>query len=169
MKRPARPTLLLCLAAALLLAGCAGGPRERPLSAAEIAALAPQSNPVVSLDEIVALSRAGSAPEAIVKKLRDTGTVHNLSPKQIVDLHTQGVAQAVLDYLGAAQEKARQAAQVRQIAERDLQYERLLNEQRRQLDPYFYGGYAYGPWGPFGPYPRFYGGPRFRGAWPYPW
>ena len=165
---PARPALLLCLAAALL-AGCAGGPRQRPLTVAEIAALSPQSNPVVSLDEIVALSRANTPPEAIIKKLQDTGTVHNLSPRQIVDLHTQGVAQPVLDYLGQAQEKARQAAQVKQMNERDLQHERMLDQQRRLMDPYFYGGYAYNPWGPFGPYPRFYGGPRFRGAWPYAW
>jgi hypothetical protein len=169
MSAPARPALLLFLATVILLAGCAGAPRQRPLSAAEIAALAPQSNPVVPLDEIVALSRAGTASEAIIKKLQDTGTVHNLSPKQIVDLHTQGVSQTVLDYLGATQEKARQAAQARQIAERDLQYERLLDQQRRMLDPYFYGGYGAGPWGPFGPYPRFFGGPQFRGNWPYPW
>ncbi len=75
------------LAALVLVSGCAtlSGP------------------PMLTRDDIVRMSKAGDPPQAIVDKLRDTGTVIPLSASDIVRLHQQGVSQEVLDYLQQAQ------------------------------------------------------------------
>ena len=162
----------LCATAtsACLLAACTSpGPRPgtvQRLSPEQLARIAPEPNPKVPLEEIAAASREGARPDAIIKRLSDTGTIHLLSPAQIVDLSRQGVNQKVIDYLVETQEKARQATLITQIADRDAQAAAQLERERerrlymqRYFDPFwdpywprgyigfgYYGGYRGWRW-----------------------
>jgi hypothetical protein len=111
------------LSVVLLLTACASsGPQPgsvQRLSPEELARIRPVARPVVGLEEIIARTKTGQTPEAIIARLRETGTVHVLSSAQIVDLSRQGVDQKVIDYLAEAQEKARQATLTTQLADRD--------------------------------------------------
>jgi hypothetical protein len=84
--RMLRMNRLRNLALALLfavLAGCAG--LHRP--------------PPPSLEQVVAMSKAGTPPEEIIRVLQDSGAVYPLTGSQIAKLHEQGVPDTVLDYL----------------------------------------------------------------------
>jgi hypothetical protein len=89
-------------AALLLLSSCAGidpGP------------------PALTRAEIVQLSKSGEPPAAIVDRLKKSGTVLWLSASDILSLRQEGVPNAVLDYL--------QAAQISEVR-RQTQFEQLL-------------------------------------------
>jgi hypothetical protein len=119
----------------MFLAACASpagnGSVERA-SPDPVAVLKPVPIPNVSLGEIIALSKAGTPPDTIIKELQDTGTVHNLNAQLIIDLNRQGVDQSVINYLADAQEKARQAAVLAQLAERDAKAARDLELERNR-------------------------------------
>ena len=146
------------IALAALLTACASpGPQTgavQRLTPEQLAGLKPIANPKVPLDEIVALSQAGTAPAAIIARLTATATIHSLTPAQIVVLSRNGVDQKVIDHLVETQEKARQATLITQLADRDAEVaaqlarerERRLALQRRQ-DQWNWG-FSYGPWGP---------------------
>ena len=156
--------LPLMLAATLIaLGGCAstqpGETRGQVarLSPQDLARLTPPPNPKVPLGELIGWSQEKATPEAIIKRLRDTGTFYNLSPQQIVDLHQQGVAQPVINHLVEAQEKARQATLLTELADRDAKAAQDLERERnrhRALQhqygpaPYPYGYGHGGAWGP---------------------
>ena len=162
-----KTTLALIFAcSALLLGGCAApGPQPGAvlrLTPEDLARLAPTPNPKVSLEEIVAQSQARVPAEALIRRLSETGTFHNLTPAQIVDLSRRGVDQKVIDHLADAHERARQATLITQLADRDAQAAAQLEHERqkrlyaqRRYDPYYYD--------PFWPRP-FYGY-GYRGGW----
>ena len=78
----------LPLALLLALAGCAAiEPRPKPLSGAEI----------------VALAREGRSAQQIIDELRRTNTVLPLQASDLVALHESGVPKEALDYLQQAQ------------------------------------------------------------------
>lgn len=82
---PSRTSLAaLVLAAASTLSGCAMFP-PRP--------------PALSLEQVVALSKAGTSSEEIIRQLRESRTVLALSGSQYAKLRGDGVADEVLDYL----------------------------------------------------------------------
>lgn len=81
-----RLLLVPVLAGLMLLSGCAGLERRPP----------------PTLEEVVEMSRAGTAPEDIVRTLQETGAVYPLTGTQIVRLHQDGVADPVLDYMQSA-------------------------------------------------------------------
>ncbi|MBL8377955.1 MAG: hypothetical protein JNM79_08810 [Burkholderiales bacterium] len=158
--------VLAALALSALLGACASTTPERGsvqrLAPEDLARLAPAPNPKLPLDQVVALSRGGSPPAAIIEQLRATGTFYNLTPEQIVGLSKQGVDQSVINYLVDAQERARQATLITQLADRDAQAARQLEAERqrrlqaqRRYDPFFYD--------PF--WPRPYYGWNHRGGW----
>jgi hypothetical protein len=164
--------LLPVLVACVVLAGCAtttppAAARIERMTPEQLAAIRPQANPVVPLAEVVALSVAGTPPADIIKRMRDTQTVHLLTPQQIVELSRQGVDQAVIDYLADAQEKARQARLLTELADRDAaEAKKLANETQRrraaEQSYYGYGGFSYGYPGyrPGWPaYPGYFGSP----------
>ena len=157
---------LILACSALLLAGCtAPGPRPGAvlrLTPEDLARLAPTPNPTVSLEEIVAQSQAGLAPEALIKRLSETGALHNLTPAQIVDLSRRGVDQKVIDYLADAQERARQATLITQLADRDAQAAAQLEHERqkRLYAQRFYDPFYYDPF-----WPRPFYGYSYRGGW----
>ena len=153
---------LAVAAAATTLGGCAstqpGEARGQVarLSPQDLARLTPPPNPKVPLGELIAWSQEKATPEAIIKRLRDTGTFYNLGPQQIVDLHKQGVAQPVIDHLVEAQENARQATLLTELADRDAKATQELErerQRRRALQnqynawPHGFGAYG-GAWGP---------------------
>jgi hypothetical protein len=121
------------------------------------------------------MSRTGTPPATLISQLAATGTYYNLTPAQVVDLARQGVDQTVIDHLVAAQERARQATLITQLADRDAQAARALEAERqrrlaaqRRYDPFFHdpfwlrpyygwnyrGGWNWGIHGGFGPYWR---------------
>ena len=154
-----RKTRLLTLAIlSLLLGACASTtPRTgevQRMTPEDIAKIRPVAKPTIPLDEIVALSQANTAPDAIIARLAATSTLYALTPSQIVVLARNGVDQKVIDYMVDAQEKARQATLITQLADRDAaaaaqlarEREHRLALQRRQ--DHWNWGFAYGPWGP---------------------
>lgn len=180
LSRSRRPGLMLglMLGLALIVAGCATAPegaRVERLTPEQLAALKPVPNPKVSLDEIVALTRAGTPPAAIIERLASTGTWHALSPQQIIALHKDGVDQAVIDHLAAAQERARQATLITQLADRDakaaqdLARERARRQAMQQQQNNWNWGIGHGFGGPYtqfgwrsGGWPGYYYDPFFR-------
>ncbi len=173
---PGRCGLLLCLA--LVVTGCATAPqgaRVERLTPEQLAALKPVPNPTVSLEEIVTLSRTGTPPATIIERLASTGTWHALSPQQIIELNQQGVDRSVIDHLAAAEERARQATLITQLADRDakaaqeLARERARRQALQQRHQNWNWGIGYGFGGPYtqfgwrsGGWPGYYYDPFFR-------
>jgi hypothetical protein len=167
---------LSVIGVALTATGCAStaGMSERGavqrLAPEELARLTPPPNPKVSLAEIVTLSKEGGSADAIIKKIDETGTIHNLTAAQIVDLSKQGVDQKVIDHMALVQERARQATLTTQLADRDREARDRLERERaarrnleRRYDPFFHSP-TFGPaFGPFSPRP-FYGW-NYRSGW----
>jgi len=134
--------LSAALAAALWAAGCATFGERRP--------------PLVSVPQIIAMSRAGVPAAEIIRQIRASGTVYRLQASQLADLEKQGVPPAVIDCM---QQTFLEAVQ------RDAAY----NEWSRwQL----YGDFWYGG-APFGwPYDqvviiREHGAHPYHHGWPH--
>ena len=110
----------------LALAGCATLERPKPLTGAEV----------------VALAKEGKSPQQIIEELKRTDTVLPLQASDIVRLHESGVPDDVLDYL--------QRAQIDDIRWRDR------TSQMYWYGPYgpLYRGFGPCPWGRpgLGPY-----------------
>ncbi|MBI2306681.1 MAG: hypothetical protein HYU78_05200 [Rhodocyclales bacterium] len=91
-----------------LLAGCAAAPPAPPRIdrlPAEPAAGMPSAR-ALSLDEIVAMVRAGAPPEAVVRRWREDGARLKPGAASLLELHARGVPPAVLDALVEAREAA---------------------------------------------------------------
>ena len=163
---------LFTLTVLLVLGGCAATPPNGQLTRLtpeDLARLTPPPNPRLPQSEVIALSRSATPPDAIIKKLQDTGTFYNLNAQQIVDLSRQGVDQRVIDHLVSAQERARQATLLTELADRDAKAARDLERERnrRRALQHQYGpqpfGYGLGAtWGP-----RFGAGGRFGAPYYY--
>jgi hypothetical protein len=117
---PAVVALLLLSAA--LAAGCATTPHK----------------PAVTVEQVIEMSQAGTAPADIVHKMREAGTVYRLSGSELARLKERGVSDEVLDY---------------------MQGTNLDDARRRALTDY----QSY--WGPpyFGPHGYWYGAPGWYG------
>ena len=156
--------LLFLMLSLLLFAGCAStGAKHNQverITPEELAKLLPPAVATVSLDEIVADSKAGKNTDEIIAKIKNSNSRYELSPTQVLDLNKQGVDVKVLDYIQQSNELAKQNAIAEEInrreqekaeAEKQLQRERALNNTR-YYDPFwgpYYGGYYgrgfYGP------------------------
>ena len=154
----------------LLLVGCASNPSQPPqiqrISAEELERLLPQAMPNLTLEDIVGMSKQGMAPEAIIEKIRDTGSSYDLSPSQGVDLARQGVDPKVLDHIHAARDQALRDGMADEVNARELKHQQEVEALKRQLlmHPWRYGPYwGYDPfWGPFPPYWRYPYHPYWR-------
>ena len=131
------------LAAVLLQSGCAA-PHASPeaiqrLDPAALAGIESARQPTLplSLDEVVARSRAGQPSAALIDEIRRTGTRHPISPSEAVRLKAQGVAPEVLDALDEAHQRwARDEAAGIVRDDPRLQrpaHARLLGELRRRF------------------------------------
>ncbi|WP_442770902.1 hypothetical protein [Zoogloea ramigera] len=155
-------SLAAVVAASLLQFACAtpnASPqaiqRLDPAALAEIERARQPAAPL-SLDEVVARSRAGQGSEALIDEIRRTATRHPISPSEAVRLKAQGVAPEVLDALNEAHTRwAQDEAAALKRAQADA-------ERYRRSAPYADPFWPYRSY-PFGyPYrhPRFapYGG-----------
>ena len=122
--RPGRLALLgLVTAAFFAMAGCASYSTYRRV------VLQP-----VTVDQIVTMSKAGLAPEEIVRKMRAARTVYRLTAAQLAQLRTEGVADKVINYM----QHTYLAAVRRSSRLEDWRY------WRHRGDSYWYGGEAFG-------------------------
>ena len=114
------PGVLIALLCSLVLAGCATFGREHP---------AP-----VTVGDIVKMSREGVAPDDIIARMRDSGTVYRLRASQFADLKVRGVPDKVIDYMQQTYVNA---------VRKDQRYEDWQNWSFNN-DGYWYGGFPYG-------------------------
>ncbi len=149
-------TVFLVLLSALVLSGCATSGTKpsqvERITPEELAKLIPPAVATVSLDEIVADSKAGKSADDIIAKIKNSNSRYELSSTQVLDLNKQGVDAKVLDYIQQSNELAKQNAiaeemnkreQEKAAAKKQLQRERALNNSR-YYDPYwgpYFGGY----------------------------
>jgi PBP1b-binding outer membrane lipoprotein LpoB len=149
-------TVFLALLSALVLSGCASTSTKpsqvERITPEELAKLIPPPVATVSLDEIVADSKAGKSADDIIAKIKNSNSRYELSSTQVLDLNKQGVDAKVLDYIQQSNELAKQNAiademnkreQEKSVAKKQLQRERALNNSR-YYDPYwgpYFGGY----------------------------
>lgn len=155
----ALPAALLLLT---FLAACASAPPAAPRIdrlPAESSAAAPPSRAALSLDDLVALARAGAPPESIVQRWREDGARLRLPAASLLDLHARGVPLAVLDALLAAREAAVRTDADTRLAALQARLDAELAAERarpRSCPPS-------PPWGPYRLYP--YGGWGHPGGW----
>jgi hypothetical protein len=113
----------------------------------------------VTLEEVVADSKAGKTADEIIDKIKDTNSRYELTPSQTLDLNKQGVDIKMLEYIYQTNELAKQNTiaeemnkreQEKRIAQKQLQREPALEQSRYYDDPYypFYGYYPLYFWGP---------------------
>lgn len=169
--------LLLLILSLALLSGCANtatkqGKVER-ITPEELAKLIPPPVATVSLDEIVADSKAGKSSDDIIAKIKNSNSRYELNSAQVVDLNKQGVDSKVLDYIQQSNELAKQNAIADEINKREKEKQAQINALRRQRDAAYYdpfwgyarpgwGGFYGPPWiGPIGPAGRYWRGSRF--------
>ena len=160
--------LMLLVASLLMLSACASTGTQpskvERITPQELAKLIPPPVATVSLDEIVADSKAGKSADDIIVKIKNSNSRYELSSTQVLDLNKQGVDAKVLDYIQQSNELAKQNAiaeemnkreQEKNAAKKQLQRERALNNNR-YYDPFWgsrFGGF-YG-------YPYYGYGSRF--------
>ena len=160
--------LMVLVASLLILSACASTGTQQSkverITPEELAKLIPPPVATVSLDEIVADSKAGKSADDIIVKIKNSNSRYELSSTQVLDLNKQGVDAKVLDYIQQSNELAKQNAiaeemnkreQEKNAAKKQLQRERALNNNR-YYDPFWgsrFGGF-YG-------YPYYGYGSRF--------
>ena len=153
-----------CFAVLLVLAGCAATPQKQPhverISPQELEQLLPRPQPNLTLDEIVRMSREGAMPEAIIDKVKETGSGYDLIPSQMLELSRQGVDARVLNFIYASREQALRDGFAEELGKRELACRIAKDELKQELlnrpywgcDPFWYP-YPYFYWYP--PYYRF--------------
>lgn len=143
----------------LVLAGCSSNPpqpRIERLTQAQLDALMPKPVPAVTLEQVVELSRAGESAEAMIEKIKQSGSGYDLTPEQMIDLHQKGVSVKVLDFIYNARLGVMRDGFADEIYRRDQACQNQIDLLRDQLlwRPYPYWGGPY--WGPY-PYPYYRG------------
>ncbi|HEY3299249.1 MAG TPA: hypothetical protein VGJ90_00595 [Methylophilaceae bacterium] len=142
----------ILVGAALSITGCATTPMQQPpvarISPEELEHIMPKPVPNLSLDEIVALSKANTPAEQIIEKIKVSNSHYDLTPSQAVDLSKRGVDGKVLDYIYQAREQALRDGFADEINKREkdkvLEQEKLKRELRMRSQPYYYDPF-YGP------------------------
>lgn len=180
----------------LLLTGCAStgqsparGEVQR-ITPEELQKLIPPAVATVSLEELLADTKAGKAPEELIEKIKASNSRYDLTPAQSLELSNQGLDVKVLEYMHQVNELAKQNAIAdemnKQLEERATVEKRLRRERdmanMRFHDPFWgpgFGAMHFGrPWiGPMGPMPfgyrRHFMGPGFGWGgglgWGGPW
>jgi hypothetical protein len=109
--------LLVLLAAAALLGGCATTGASR----------------AIMPEQVVEMAKAGESADAIIKKLQDSGTVYRLSAAEVVRLHNDGVPDPVIDYMQSTYVDA-------------VRWEESQRAYFYRPYPYWYYGRHYYPW-----------------------
>ena len=142
-------TLMLVTGCATTGQGAAGAPAIDRISAEELEKIMPQAHPVISLDDIVVLSKQGVTPEQIIQKIKDTDSAYDLTPSQSVDLSNRGVDGKVLDYIHTSRELALRNKLAEEINKREQAKRAEVNKLKQQM----LNSQRY--YDPFCRYPRF--------------
>jgi outer membrane murein-binding lipoprotein Lpp len=164
---------LLLITTLLLLSGCASTGTQQAkvdrITPEELAKILPPPVATLSLDEILADSKAGKTPDEIISKIKTSDSGYELTTAQTLDLSKQGVDVKVLDYMHQSNELAKQNAiademnkceQEKRAAQKQLQHERAL--ARSYYYDYFDGPF-YNPYYHYG-YGPYYGSRLFWGS-----
>lgn len=160
------------------LAGCAtdgkqagGSPQIDRISADDLERIMPQPQAVLSLDEIVSLSKQGLGYEQIIQKIKESDSSYALTPSQSVDLSHRGVDKKVLDYIHTSRELALRNKLAEEINKREQDKraelaklkQQMINRQRFE-DPFCrYQRFGFSPYG-FGAYGSRFGSRFGMGA-----
>ena len=144
---------------AALLAGCATSPEQASpqverLTADELERLLPSPVPNLGYGDLVRLAREGLAPDAMMEKIRQSGSRYSLTPAEAVDLARLGVDVRVLDAMHAAREQALRDGFADEINRREREHKLELESLQRQLlmRPWPHDPFC-GPYPPYWPYP----------------
>ncbi|HVK55466.1 MAG TPA: hypothetical protein VM532_10615 [Burkholderiales bacterium] len=95
-----------------------------------------QPKPPILPDQVVEMAKAGTPAEAIIQKLKESGTVYQLSAAELVKLSKAGVPTSVLDYMQSTYLEA---------VRRD-EAQRAFFYYPPYPPPYWYGRRYYRPW-----------------------
>ena len=155
--------LLLILLIALVMTACAINgqqadgqtPKIDRISDEELARIMPKAVAVVSLDDLVKLSKEGVPTDQIIEKIKASNSLYDLTPSQSVTLNKQGVDSKVLDYIHESREQALRNNFADEINKREenkrVELEKLKRQQLQQqqlYDPFCrYGAYGIRPYG----------------------
>ena len=135
---PIRTSLLLIFLASFATA-CATNhqvntsPQIDRISAEALAQIFPQPHPVLSLDEIVSLSKQNMSAEQIIQKIKESDSSYDLTPSQSVALSNQGVDKKVLDYIHTSRELALRNKLAEEINKRERDKQAELAKLKRQM------------------------------------
>ena len=162
--------VIAAITASLVLAGCATTqqqqePQIQRISQEELEKIMPQPTPFITYDELVRLSKAGTSPDDIIAKIKESHSRYDLTPSKALDLSKQGVSPKVLDYIYSSREQALRDGFADELNKREkakvVEQERLRREYQwryRSYDPFWGPGFG-GYWG------RGYYGPRWGYGW----
>ena len=150
-----------------LLTACASNGQNHPqkidrISEEELSRIMPKPTAVLSLDELVRLSKDGASADQIIEKIRLSNSSYDLTPTQAVDLNKLGVDNKVLDYIHTSREQAvrnnvadelNQREKLKRAEVEKLKRQQWLEQQQRLYSPFCgyrpYGLHPYG-YGSFG-------------------
>jgi len=121
---------------------------------------------MLPLAELVRLSKEGVAAQALVARIRETGSRYDLRASEMIALHAQGVSAEVLDYIQSAREhdvRDRMAEEINQREQRhagELRREQELQSRLHDCDRWWpgYPGYGWDYPYPMRPFGGFYWG-----------
>ena len=170
-------SLLILMMCVFVLSGCASTGTQQAkierITPEDLAKLMPPPVATVTLDEIVADSKAGKTSDEIITKIKMSNSRYELTSTQVLDLNKQGVDVKVLDYIAQANELAKQNAIADELNKREKEKRAIQQELKRErqfsrnqfYDPFWgpgFGGFYGRPWiGPIGPGARHWRGNRF--------
>lgn len=147
----------------LLLSGCATQGQQAQqidrISEEELARIMPKPVAVLSLEDIVKLTKEGATADQVIEKIKASGSTYDLTPSQSVMLSKQGVDNKVLDYIHESRELAVKNSVADEINKREkakrVELERLKRQQLQYQ--YFYDPFCFYPYGfyPYGGYYRY--------------
>lgn len=148
----------LVVSLCILGVGCASSPQKevpqiQRISAAQLDKLLPKSDPNLTYEELVRLSREKTTPDDLIEKIRQSHSTYDLTPAEAIDLHQRGVDTKVLDYIHAARDQGLRDGFAEELNKREREHQAEIKklEQALQLRPYYYDPF----WGPYPPYWRY--------------
>ncbi len=86
-----------------------------------------------TLDEIISMTKAGTPADEIINKLKESRAYYPLTASEITRLSSQGVSDAVLDYI--------HEVHLREVREDEAQ--RSYDRYGWRIHPYFFFGHGY--------------------------
>ena len=151
--------LLLILLITLVMTACATDgqtPKIDRISDEELTRIMPKTVAVLSLDDLVKLSKESVPADQIIEKIKASNSLYDLTPSQSVALSKQGVDSKVLDYIHESREQALRNNFADEINKREenkrVELEKLKQQQFQQQQQFYdpfcrYGAYGVRPYG----------------------